>query len=95
MPNKRAGHLWDNSGSFLFLTSPFLLFWAFFWVVPLFTGVDLAMQESQQFSRSLPGTGYTHSRFPILNGQSTILNLYIPWKIPRYLWVDPSSLLWG
>ena len=63
MPNKRAGHLWNNSGSFLFLTSPFLLAWAFFWVVPLFTGVDLAMQESQQFSGSLPGTGYTHSPF--------------------------------
>jgi hypothetical protein len=24
----------SNSGSFLFLVSPFLLFWAFFWVVP-------------------------------------------------------------
>lgn len=59
----RARGIWSNSSAYVLLVAPFVILWALFWFVPLFAGVDLAMEESKQFVNAETVHGSTFTPF--------------------------------
>ena len=62
MSEVKAERFWGNFPALLPLLAPFLVFWAFFWLIPLIGGVELAMEESLSLSATEPkaSTGYNN-----------------------------------